>query len=63
MPPHDHHDDRGSELSEMSLRVRALETILAEKGRDQTPRAYDVFIPLGWHSPAGAEAQPRAILR
>jgi nitrile hydratase len=28
--PHDH--DRGSELSEMQLRVRALETILTEKG-------------------------------
>ena len=32
MPPHDHHDDHGSELSEMNLRVRALETILVEKG-------------------------------
>jgi nitrile hydratase subunit alpha len=33
MPPHDHHQNgQGSELSEMSLRVRALETILAEKG-------------------------------
>jgi nitrile hydratase len=30
---HDHHDhDHGSELSEMQLRVRALETILTEKG-------------------------------
>lgn len=32
MPPHDHHEGKGSELSEMSLRVRALETILTEKG-------------------------------
>ncbi len=32
MPPHDHHEGEGSELSEMSLRVRALETILTEKG-------------------------------
>jgi nitrile hydratase len=34
MPPNDHgHDqDHGSELSEMQLRVRALETILTEKG-------------------------------
>src|ERR1700758_2704863 len=34
--PHDHHDDHhhedASELSEMQLRVRALETVLAEKG-------------------------------
>jgi nitrile hydratase subunit alpha len=29
---HDHHHDHGSELSEMQLRVRALETVLAEKG-------------------------------
>jgi nitrile hydratase subunit alpha len=33
MLPHDHHQNgQGSELSEMSLRVRALETILTEKG-------------------------------
>jgi nitrile hydratase len=30
--PHDHDHDHGSELSEMQLRVRALETILTEKG-------------------------------
>jgi nitrile hydratase subunit alpha len=29
---HDHGSDQGSELSEMQLRVRALETILTEKG-------------------------------
>ena len=32
---HDHdedHHEHGSELSEMQLRVRALETVLAEKG-------------------------------
>ena len=31
---HEHDDDRphGSELSEMQLRMRALETVLAEKG-------------------------------
>src|SRR5580698_1837921 len=28
---HDHDDPHGSELSEMQLRVRALETVLAEK--------------------------------
>ena len=33
MPASDVHDhDHGSELDEMQLRVRALETILAEKG-------------------------------
>jgi nitrile hydratase len=32
MPEHHEHDhDHGSELSEMQLRVRALETILTEK--------------------------------
>src|SRR5688572_33345333 len=29
---HDHHHEHGSELSEVQLRVRALETVLAEKG-------------------------------
>ncbi len=32
MPADDHTHDHGSELSEMQLRVRALETILTEKG-------------------------------
>ena len=32
MPADDHAHDHGSELSEMQLRVRALETILTEKG-------------------------------
>src|SRR5437870_1207978 len=32
MPADDHSHDHGSELSEMQLRVRALETILTEKG-------------------------------
>src|ERR1700674_610281 len=33
MSPHDHDDhDHGSELAETQLRVRALETILTEKG-------------------------------
>ena len=44
---HDHdHDDphgHGSELSEMQLRVRALETVLAEKGYID-PAALDVMI-------------------
>ena len=32
MTTHDHDDHEGSELSEMDLRVRALETVLVEKG-------------------------------
>jgi nitrile hydratase len=40
--PHDQHDDR-SELSEMQLRVRALETILTEKGYVD-PKALDIII-------------------
>jgi nitrile hydratase len=41
--PHDpHHHDHTSELSEMQLRVRALETILTEKGYVD-PKALDVI--------------------
>jgi nitrile hydratase subunit alpha len=45
MTQHDHDHDRGhgSELSEMQVRVRALETILAEKGYVD-PRALDLII-------------------
>src|SRR6267154_3588003 len=39
--PHDH--DHGSELSEMQLRVRALETILTEKGYVE-PAALDQIV-------------------
>ena len=40
----DHHDhEHGSELSEMQLRVRALETVLAEKGYID-PAALDAII-------------------
>jgi nitrile hydratase len=43
---HDHHDhNHGSELSEMQLRVRALETILTEKGYVD-PAALDVLIEM-----------------
>ena len=41
MAPHDH--DHGSELSEMSLRVRALETVLTEKGYVD-PAALDAIV-------------------
>ena len=40
---HDHHHDHGSELSEMQLRVRALETILTEKGYVD-PAALDLIV-------------------
>jgi len=40
---HDHHHDHGSHLSETELRVRALETILIEKGYVD-PKALDVLI-------------------
>ena len=40
---HDDHHEHGSELSEMQLRVRALETVLAEKGYID-PAAIDVII-------------------
>ena len=43
MPPHDDHHDDGSELSEMTLRVRALETILTEKGYVD-PAALDLIV-------------------
>ena len=43
--PHhdDHRHDQGSELSEMQLRVRALETVLAEKGYFD-PAAIDALV-------------------
>src|SRR4051794_23487323 len=53
MPADDHHShshDHGSELSEMQLRVRALESILTEKGYvdpaalDQIVEAYETKI-------------------
>ncbi len=40
---HDHGHDHGSHLSETELRVRALETILVEKGYVD-PKALDVLI-------------------
>ena len=41
--PDDHHNDHGSELGEMQLRVRALETILTEKGYVD-PKALDMIV-------------------
>jgi nitrile hydratase len=42
-PDHEHDHEHGSELSEMQLRVRALETILTEKGYVD-PKALDFII-------------------
>lgn len=60
---HDHHDHpHGSELSEMQLRVRALETVLTEKGYVD-PAALDLIVEayetrIGPHN--GARAVARA---
>ncbi|MBM3647134.1 MAG: nitrile hydratase subunit alpha [Alphaproteobacteria bacterium] len=43
MSDHDHSHDHGSELSEQQLRVRALETILVEKGYVD-PQALDAIV-------------------
>jgi nitrile hydratase len=43
MATHDHHHEHGSEFSEMQLRVRALETVLTEKGYID-PAALDLII-------------------
>ena len=40
---HEHDHDHGSELSEMQIRVRALESILTEKGYVE-PAALDAII-------------------
>ena len=40
---HDHDHDHGSELSETQLRVRALETVLTEKGYID-PAALDAIV-------------------
>ena len=43
MAQHDDHHEHGSELSETQLRVRALETVLTEKGYVD-PAALDLII-------------------
>jgi nitrile hydratase subunit alpha len=58
---HDHEHDHGSELSEMQLRVRALETILTEKGYVD-PAALDLIVEayetrIGPHNGARAIAK------
>jgi nitrile hydratase subunit alpha len=63
MSPHDHDHDHGhgSELSEMQLRVRALETVLSEKGYID-PAALDLIVEayetrIGPHNGARAVAK------
>src|SRR3954471_14436459 len=61
---HEHDHDHGSELSEMQLRVRALETVLTEKGYID-PAALDLIIEayetkIGPHNGARAVAQALA---
>jgi nitrile hydratase len=58
---HDDHHDHGSELSEMQLRVRALETVLTEKGYVD-PAALDLIVEayetrIGPHNGARAVAK------
>ena len=58
---HDDHHDHGSELSEMQLRVRALETVLTEKGYVD-PGALDLIVEayetrIGPHNGARAVAK------
>src|SRR6202051_4922359 len=61
---HDDHHEHGSELPEMQLRVRALETVLAEKGYID-PAALDVIIEayetkVGPHNGAKVVAKARS---
>ena len=58
---HRHHDEHGSEIGEMELRVRALETVLAEKGYID-PKALDFIVDayetrIGPHIGAGIVAK------
>ena len=59
---HDHDDhEHGSELSEMQLRVRALETVLAEKGYID-PAAIDVIIE-AYETKVGPHIGARVVAR
>ena len=71
---HDHHHDHGSELSELQLRVRALETILTEKGyvdpvaldpssRPTRPRSARVTAPSSSRRPGPTPFQAAAAAR
>ncbi len=63
---HDDHHDHGSELSEMQLRVRALETVLTEKGYID-PAALDAIVEayetkIGPHNGARIVAKAWSVL-
>ncbi|HXW49677.1 MAG TPA: nitrile hydratase subunit alpha, partial [Xanthobacteraceae bacterium] len=58
---HHHHDEHGSELSEMQLRVRALETVLIEKGYVD-PAALDPIIE-AYETKIGPHIGARAIAK
>jgi nitrile hydratase len=71
MDEHDHHPEHGSELSETQIRVRALETILTEKGYvdaavlDRIVEAYETRIGphIGARVVAKAWADPEFMIR
>jgi nitrile hydratase len=61
MTEHDQHHQHGSELSEMQLRVRALETVLTEKGYID-PAALDAIID-AYETKVGPRNGARVIAR
>ena len=58
---HDDHDDHGSELSEMQLRVRAIETVLTEKGYID-PSALDAIVE-AYETKVGPHIGARVVAR
>jgi nitrile hydratase len=61
MASHDHHHEHGSELTEMQLRVRALETVLTEKGYID-PAALDLIIE-AYETKVGPHSGARVVAR
>ena len=61
MAAHDHKDHEGSELSEMDLRVRALETVLVEKGYVD-PAALDRIVEM-YETKVGPHIGARVVAR
>src|SRR4030095_15561662 len=58
---HEHDDDHGSELSELDVRVRALESLLVEKGYVD-PAALDVLIET-YETKVGPHNRARVVAR
>src|ERR1700724_2238507 len=56
---HDHHDTHGSHVSDMQLRMRALETVLTEKGYID-PKALDVIVD-AYENRIGTHSGPRIV--